>query len=424
MKTLLASILSVVLINVLSISATAQTKQQQPQGEPGWVQVPSGTTRPVGTPTVQDVNTLWAGTLDGVLRSTDQGLSWSFVSNVPKGLPTFADEQRGYMFSNGVYRTDDGGVTWDSLNVTQLQVLDCFTRIGRDTLFASGNGDVSRSVDGGRTWFNRELPSSEFRDIAFRDSKYGIAVGPAQAVIFDSGATGAFIVTTNGGESWQQRYSGLHHDIDAVAFPDKNTIVVASTSGYISRSTDGGYHWKDSLYTEKGWGFSDLSFIPGGRGLAVGGRPGYIARIMTSSDFGVSWTPMETPSTAADLHAVAYINDTLAIATGDKGTILRMTGTGTVGVKRVEPRSFSLEVYPDPARDYVRLRYSLPLRSTLTVRIANTTGKVFPVAQPKGAVEAGQQEYEINTRKWPSGKYIVTIAAGEITGMGTFTIIR
>jgi len=132
---------------------------------------------------------------------------------------TFADEKHGWVAGDaGVLHTIDGGNTWredyrfkrgcenyfalQDIHPTGIAFLD-----QKNGLLLFGFGIVARSTDGGNSWCGiADLPSAalpeechtelpgKFRDIAFKDPNYGIALD-CIGVMFES---------HDGGATWQK----------------------------------------------------------------------------------------------------------------------------------------------------------------------------------------------------------------------------
>lgn len=128
----------------------------------------------------------------------------------------------------------------------------------------------------------RFAPSRPFLAVAFRDRRFGLAVG----------SFGQIFRTSDGGASWV--YLGdridnperLHYG--AVAIDPSGRIVVAGEGGRITRSSDGGEHWTVAALPERG-SIAGLRRV-GPAWLAYGGG----GRVYRSVDDGASWTRIAT----------------------------------------------------------------------------------------------------------------------------------
>jgi photosystem II stability/assembly factor-like uncharacterized protein len=195
----------------------------------------------------------YAGTADGVLRSTDQGESWQSASD---GIavnrqtyelaidPTHPDTVYAGTRS-GTYRTADRGQHW-----TQIDPLTYISDWVRTALTVDGNGwvyigtqGVRRSKDGGRTWETlssglRRGPTGPYEDV--------------NAIRFDAHAPGVMYAvqaglpyrTTDAGASWSPVPGLPYTDAGTLALPPgRPRRVYATLYGDLLRSDDEGATW-------------------------------------------------------------------------------------------------------------------------------------------------------------------------------------
>lgn len=188
----------------------------------------------------------------GIYRSDDAGKTWktsikglphlyiekiSFASSAPNVVycslrATARDSQ---LWNGGVYRSIDGGLSWENVNGKGLPMF-----VGRsdfssyrtsnikeisvdpenENIVYVGNQDwltpgIHITTDGGKTW--RLLTHSLSR---IRDQNYGwirqwgpnvetLAVSPVRKNLLAFGTPGHVFFSNDGGESWQQRYTKM-----------------------------------------------------------------------------------------------------------------------------------------------------------------------------------------------------------------------
>ena len=261
------------------------------------------------SPSFDENNLVLAGTMAGVFRSEDRGLTWqvsnegitspyvqalAFVPNVANHEVAFAGALEG-----GVYRSDNGGETWQQLDfwqgatsVTCLAVSPNFTDDGLmlagtqedgvfkstnrgrtwnsanfgimelsiqavaispdfqedQTAFVAGGDGLYRSLDEGRAWrlVDRGLDSMALQAIAISPS-----FSQDRTVFVGTEDMGVF-KSTDGGTNWQEANSGLESvSINALCLSpgfDQDGLVYAGTAeGSVYRSTDGGETWESAI---------------------------------------------------------------------------------------------------------------------------------------------------------------------------------
>ncbi|HEX8184237.1 MAG TPA: hypothetical protein VF747_05785, partial [Blastocatellia bacterium] len=315
----------------------------------------------------------------GVLKSTNEGRSWSRVSNSTLPSPGAisklevdpADPNRVYVAqyaklakekttSSGLYISTDGGVNWsraqagaprdiaiDAANPRTLYL--GLSRIEKDTDPPFG---LYRSTDRGNTWAS--LFTTQYEAKGGRDIR--IAVTPANPqriyVYFGGWVRSQFEVavkmSTDGGETWVDRGANgfdlaqFGYNTFIVADPrDASTVYLGSRDLY--KSTDGGINWTNLTRNFTDFEFP-YSYTPGisnshpdQHALAfspVNSREFYIGNdggISKTNDGGNSFQSLNATLTLTQFTSITLHPTNPAITYGgtqDNGTQRRFTEPG------------------------------------------------------------------------------------------------
>ncbi len=114
--------------------------------------------------TVDDSSTVYAGTSQGLLVSTDKGKTWGLVSEDLMGSvvialavnPTYAKEMLSFSDRFGLAKSTDGGKTWSSSDAEFGQDFPLYIAYSRTeptiVYLLTKENKLYRSVDGGGTW--------------------------------------------------------------------------------------------------------------------------------------------------------------------------------------------------------------------------------------------------------------------------------
>jgi photosystem II stability/assembly factor-like uncharacterized protein len=243
--------------------------------------------------------TLFAGTADGLWRSTNWGGSWERVLGrtsgvrldrlgaaraiLPVGVQVFVGGD------GGLYMSEDFGETWAPLSVTpgiRSLLLSRWPQAD-PTVFAGTGEGLLRSRDGGRTFQPTALTGSSVHRLEWP--------GPALVVACDRG----LLVTRDEGARFEGPGQGLvPGPVRAMAlssyFAVDPVLFAAPASGGVLRSSDGGASWTGSGLDGEFVG--DLVWL--GPFLYAAGEHGFYR----SQDAGASWSRLsESPGRPARL---------------------------------------------------------------------------------------------------------------------------
>ncbi|MBA2257879.1 MAG: glycoside hydrolase [Acidobacteria bacterium] len=182
------------------------------------------------SPSVRDVNVIWAGTDDGLVHVTrDAGKTWTNVT--PPELRAWDkvsqidaghfDANTAYIAINAIrrddmrphiYRTHDGGRTWTRIvhGINPMGPVNVVRedRQTRGLLFAGTEREVVFSADDGENWqpLRLNMPATSIRDLVIKEDDLVIGthgrsiwimdnVGPLRQLAAAAAATGAFLFT-------------------------------------------------------------------------------------------------------------------------------------------------------------------------------------------------------------------------------------
>ncbi|HOJ17289.1 MAG TPA: YCF48-related protein [Ignavibacteriaceae bacterium] len=272
----------------------------------------------------------WAvGTMSAVYKTTDGGLTWdSVATTLPAGLTLrkvdFINQNVGWIFStyasaagtNTIFKTTDGGATWTGSMLTG-QSASNLGIYGAHMLNENVGWVVSYkprpyvTTDGGATWTEQNLVdtySGFLYDIQMIDANVGYCVG----------GSGRIYKTTNGGVNWDtltvptRSYSNYN-----VHFLDANKGMVIGSSGTAFYTTDGGATWEftnSSGATQ--YGLSVATNSKGNTTFYTAGSNAYMhKRTFVPPVVMIDWANLQWPATinvvrgdSDRVYAQAWIN--------------------------------------------------------------------------------------------------------------------
>jgi photosystem II stability/assembly factor-like uncharacterized protein len=238
----------------------------------------AGCTRPAVSPSLQ-----WAAMNEGLAGTV--GLSAVVVA---PGDPHWM--LAATLDPVGLYRSEDGGVTWRSVGeVLEYRLVHALLAPADwpDVVLAATSDGLYRSPDGGRHWEAvANLPLRQMGSDPTSQAIYALAAGPG-GVLYLGGEGARPLASHDGGQRWEA-LSPLSAGtaVLALASSPAGDVLLAGTDGAgVQRSTDGGQTWArvSSLPTTF---VSGLWFVDGdGRQAFARTRRG----LFRSQDGGLTW---------------------------------------------------------------------------------------------------------------------------------------
>lgn len=234
------------------------------------------------------------------------------------------------------------GAQWTFVAGVTTAELRGLSMVDDTVVWASGShGTVLRSMDGGRTWLADSVPGAGLLDLraihAFNDGA-AIVVSSGEA---DKGLARIYS-TTDGGRHWSQVYATEQKGafFDAVGFWDRRSGVVLSdpVDGrfLILTTSDKGSTWTPIeanrlpaiLTGEAAFAASGSSLVlRGDSAVWIGTGGGGPARVMRSTDRGHTWSvadvPVHATGAAAGIFSLSFTGG-LGIAVGGDYTEPRL----------------------------------------------------------------------------------------------------
>lgn len=370
---------------------------------------------------------LFYGTAAGVLRTTDEGASWSSVGLLQDTILALALDADGRVFAGtqtgNVFASNDNGGSWNTGIGLPGDPILSMTVDNCGNLFAgTATQKVFRSTDHATHWFpsGLDLPPSSILSLAANEDN----------VIFaGTSGSGAFI-STDKGDSWSCISSGLTNlYVNAIAV-DK--LSGRATAGPLYAGTDEGVF----ISTDNGstWSSFGLSNEP-------------ISSLMAKSDTVVAGThgngTYRFPDTTGNWGKLCqyYGSNTFITALGVIRPVHYFAATAGMGVyqiydtiptpplvgvkqERPLPVSFVLhQNYPNPFNPSTVFRFELPVSGLATLQVFDLLGQQVGTLIDEW-LPIGEHSVPWDAHALPSGVYFYRLRCGSFTDTKRLVLMR
>jgi len=158
-----------------------------------------------------------------------------------------------------------------------------------------------------------------------------VAIDGALVVV---GHRGHILISSDGGETWQQADVPTRATLTGVDFFDRNLGWVVGHDSVILRTKDGGVTWERVHWApEEEAPFFDVWFSDAKNGVAIGAYGSYY----TTSDGGTTWSFESIGDTDWHLHQIARAVDGRLYMAGEAGTAFRSDDGGATWTELLTP---------------------------------------------------------------------------------------
>ena len=266
----------------------------------------------------QTPGAIYAGSPNGIFKSTDDGATWSRIGLTFRSTNPLAAAPPTTLYADvgaadDIYQSLDGGATWSIIAQQTCVgycdfVVDPFTST---TLFRTvnpptlGGSQILKSTDGGVTWAEADaglgLDRAVVTSLIVDPNASGTYYAATEPILPATPTTPTVFKTTDSGMTWASVSSGLGFPLTLAIDPTTSSTLYAgrppnlnpwASEGGVFKSTDGG-----KTFVSASTGLTNTNI------LAIAIDPAhpdrlYVATgfggVFASPDGGASWNPINT----------------------------------------------------------------------------------------------------------------------------------
>jgi photosystem II stability/assembly factor-like uncharacterized protein len=357
---------------------------------------------------------LFSGSSSGLFVSANNGFAWNPINIGIPEIPVYSlAAKNNYLVAGtsvGVFLSIDYGNTWSKSNTWSSQEPAYFVGIQAtphfDTFFyACGTNKAVKSSDGGKNWteFMTSIPDLySFTSFSVSDGEIYTATYPA-----------GIYRSVDQGQNWQNITYGMKDMMIQTIMPGPFQIFLGTSNGvwYCDKN--------DTIWKNMSDGFPDMPQGIGTSSLFIINSiivAGTNNGIYIADSAGLPWKPINTafPEDAygfVPVTCIASFGVNIFAGTPSSGLWMRPLIEIVSGMQKNGFPSGKMQLYPNPASDIIRLKFSAPTKGNSMLEVLNFYGQkvVFRM------LESGIMEYAINIKDLQAGYYLISLQyKGEI----------
>ena len=363
----------------------------------------------------------------GILKSTDQGLSWSESGLSNQWIISFAKDDTGNIytasigsqFGSGVYKSNDGGTTWNKMWDAETGMNCVYVDQNNDVYvglnYSPSQSGIYTSNDGGGNW--QKIFDEAVNVYAITKLGSGRLLAASYGKVFYS---------DDNGSSWSSSSNGLVSSTPSMFAIRNQSEIFMSTLGHgIYKSTDNGVTWTNQ--TGAGPDYSCVIVNTDGS-MHAGTRGSWVHR----SDDGNNWGIVNS-GMGDDKYVLSLLttNSGYLFAGMDYAGLYKTVDKIVTNVEKNNeiPTEFSLyQNYPNPFNPSTKIKYEIPDQA----RNDNTHVQliIYDVIGREVAMlineeqKPGSFEVNFNASNLTSGVYFYKLIAGSFIETKKMLLLR
>lgn len=347
------------------------------------------------------------------------------------------DEFGGQTDTNLIYRTTNGGVSWNPINNfigTKPRGICGLSVINDSAIYGVGRvrGPVYflKSTDKGETWFtkNMEQYAVDLMDIHFTSVDTGFIVGGNGTP--NQNSNGIILYTTDAGNTWTNAFtsSQLGEWCWKIDFPSKNIGYVSlqrnsgSPINFI-KTTDGGQTWFEKRFTNFAYYVQGIGFANDTLGWA-GGNSTYTT--YETTDGGETW---HNAGFGYRVNRFRFLNDSVGYAMGRTVYKFDRRTPTAIDYDFLAPQhSYELKQnYPNPFNPSTTIEFSVPIgtevNSLVLIKLYDILGNEVKTIFDE-VKEPGSYKVIFYSGDLPSGVYFYKMITENFSATKKLMLVR
>jgi photosystem II stability/assembly factor-like uncharacterized protein len=256
---------------------------------------------------VDNQNLVAIGNHGIILKSSDAGNSWKKIRSEDYSSLNnlqFTSNSVGYAVGDKILKTEDGGESWFSLELTKVTNTFNSPRnlffINNEVGYVFGkDGQILKTTNGGKYWKSYNHGSNQLNSAYFFNERKGFICGSSKTLI----------KTNDGGITWQSIGSLIgqlrfNTVFTKIYFVNELVGFITGDYGEIIKTIDGGQTWSLVSKLEYDISINDIAFLDENKGYVL--TSNYLYETVNG---GLIWTRIEKDDAYESLNAFDITSD-------------------------------------------------------------------------------------------------------------------
>jgi photosystem II stability/assembly factor-like uncharacterized protein len=335
---------------------------------------------------VEKDGAIFLGNISGIMRSTNQGGNWGYLTNgfsigSQQGVHQIMVTKKGTILAatgGGLFRSVNNGDNWTKLTSfgTNVQIFAVFERENGD-LYASANKKLYKSTNDGANW---------------EETSMGNLISPAVSL--------------------DNNIDVLNYVIDA-----KNNHYINFGAKYYLKSTDEGKNWQSINLPADGYGNENI------KDILVGNKDSLLIatnrNIYVSTDEGSTHQLFNNGLISKDLHKLYKTSSGEIFLLTNGSGIMKLNESHT-SIKGINYNSNSSVRVSSNSASSIQVSFELIIPENVTVKLYDVSGKTLSTIIHQNYT-AGKHHETIH-RNLPKGIYLYSFSTASCNTQGKFIV--